>query len=245
MKKKPQINEYQWFIITVISSNEDSIVKNLKSKIEAFKLSELVQDIKIIKDRKVEILEEYTEDTLPSNYGRNLKNIVWEGPILDKNGHKKFRKIKDFEENRFPGYIFIKMLMTKEAWFVIRNTTQIMGILGSSGKNTPPTPVSEDEIEAILNIKTDSEGVIVNQDDGSQNKIISTEDSVIFEKIHIKSPFLVDQIVYIKQGNFKDEQAKVISFNETTGKALISYDFWGIQQEVEFDFDDLTLEEPI
>jgi transcription antitermination factor NusG len=100
-----------------------------------------------------------------------------------------------------------------------------MGILGSSGKNTPPTPVSEDEIEAILNIKTDSEGVIVNQDDGSQNKIISTEDSVIFEKIHIKSPFLVDQIVYIKQGNFKDEQAKVISFNETTGKALISYDF--------------------
>ncbi len=242
MKKKPQINEYQWFIITVISTNEDSIVKNLKSKIEAFKLSEYVQDVKIIKDRKIQILEEYTEDTLPSNYGRNLKNIVWEGPIIDKNGHKKFRKIKDSEVNRFPGYIFIKMLMTKEAWFVIRNTNQVMGILGSSGHNTAPTPVSEDEIEAILNVV--SEEIIIDENDGSQQKITSTEDSIVLEKIFIKSPFLINQMVYIKSGSFEGDQGQVITFNESTGKAIVSIDFLGNAQEIEFEFTDLTLEEP-
>ena len=36
---------------------------------------------------------------------------------VEKNG-----KTKEIEENRFPGYVLVEMVMTDEAWFVVRNT---------------------------------------------------------------------------------------------------------------------------
>ena len=36
---------------------------------------------------------------------------------VEKNG-----KVKEVEENRFPGYVLVEMVMTDEAWFVVRNT---------------------------------------------------------------------------------------------------------------------------
>ncbi|NQZ29145.1 MAG: transcription termination/antitermination protein NusG [Mycoplasmatales bacterium] len=53
------------------------------------------------------------------------------------------------ERNMFPGYIFIKMVMTNEAWFIVRNTQYVTGLVGSSGQRTKPTPVSNLEIRRI------------------------------------------------------------------------------------------------
>ncbi|CAM9115504.1 transcription termination/antitermination protein NusG [Mycoplasma marinum] len=53
------------------------------------------------------------------------------------------------EKNMFPGYIFIKMVMTNEAWFIVRNTQYVTGLVGSSGQRTKPTPVSNLEIRRI------------------------------------------------------------------------------------------------
>ncbi len=48
---------------------------------------------------------------------------------VEKNG-----KTKEIEENRFPGYVLVEMVMTDEAWFVVRNTPNVTGFVGSHGK---------------------------------------------------------------------------------------------------------------
>ncbi|WEV60797.1 transcription termination/antitermination protein NusG [Streptococcaceae bacterium ESL0729] len=60
-------------------------------------------------------------------------------------------KIKETEENMFPGYVLVEMNMTDEAWFVVRNTPNVTGFVGSHGNRSKPTPLFEEEIRHILN----------------------------------------------------------------------------------------------
>jgi transcriptional antiterminator NusG len=47
----------------------------------------------------------------------------------------------------FPGYIYIRMMLTDEGWHVVKNTPRVTGFVG--GRN--PAPLTEDEINTILN----------------------------------------------------------------------------------------------
>ena len=47
----------------------------------------------------------------------------------------------------FPGYIFVEMAMTDEAWHVVKNTPKVTGFVGAGVK---PTPMSHDEVKQIL-----------------------------------------------------------------------------------------------
>ena len=42
------------------------------------------------------------------------------------------------------------MVMTDEAWFVVRNTPNVTGFVGSHGNRSKPTPLLEEEIRSIL-----------------------------------------------------------------------------------------------
>jgi transcriptional antiterminator NusG len=42
------------------------------------------------------------------------------------------------------------MNMTDEAWFVVRNTPNVTGFVGSHGNRSKPTPLFEEEIQEIL-----------------------------------------------------------------------------------------------
>ena len=66
--------------------------------------------------------------------------------IEEKNGVKKERVKK-----LFPGYILVEMIMTDEAWFVVRNTPGVTGFIGSSGKGAKPFPLQPYEVDKILN----------------------------------------------------------------------------------------------
>ncbi len=59
-------------------------------------------------------------------------------------------KRKEVEENLFPGYVLVEMKMTYEAWFVVRNTPNVTGFVGSHGNRSKPTPLFEEEIQEIL-----------------------------------------------------------------------------------------------
>ncbi len=59
-------------------------------------------------------------------------------------------KRKEVEENLFPGYVLVEMNMTDEAWFVVRNTPNVTGFVGSHGNRSKPTPLFEVEIQEIL-----------------------------------------------------------------------------------------------
>lgn len=57
---------------------------------------------------------------------------------------------KEKTKKMFPGYVLVEMIMTDEAWFVVRNTPGVTGFLGSSGKGAKPFPLYPHEIEKIL-----------------------------------------------------------------------------------------------
>ncbi len=62
-----------------------------------------------------------------------------------KDGVKK-EKIK----RMFPGYVLIEMIMSDEAWFMIRNTPGVTGFIGSSGRGAKPFPLTNQEVDKIL-----------------------------------------------------------------------------------------------
>ena len=55
------------------------------------------------------------------------------------------------KEKRFPGYILVEMVMSDEAWYIVRNTPGVTGFIGSSGKGAKPTPLQPYEVDKILN----------------------------------------------------------------------------------------------
>lgn len=58
-----------------------------------------------------------------------------------KSGKEKVRQRKVF-----PGYVLIKMIITDESWYVVRNTKGVTGFVGPGSK---PVPLSEEEVIAM------------------------------------------------------------------------------------------------
>lgn len=71
--------------------------------------------------------------------------VAEEAEIEFKNG-KPIEKMR----NLFPGYLFVEMIMTDDAWYVVRNTPGVTGFIGSSGGGAKPFPVAQEEIDSIL-----------------------------------------------------------------------------------------------
>ncbi|MBL1240159.1 transcription termination/antitermination protein NusG, partial [Enterobacter hormaechei] len=79
-----------------------------------------------------------------------LDNILRvEIPTQTVQGEKNGKR-KEVEENRFPGYVRVEMVMTDEAWFGVRNTPNVTGFVGSHGNRSKPTPGLEQEIRDML-----------------------------------------------------------------------------------------------
>ena len=72
--------------------------------------------------------------------------IVPEEKVVEvKDGVEK-EKVKKM----FPGYILVEMVMSDDAWYVVRNTPGVTGFIGSSGKGAKPTPLQPYEVDKIL-----------------------------------------------------------------------------------------------
>lgn len=78
---------------------------------------------------------------------RNLQELIqdiqvpMEEVIEEKDGKQKISLKK-----KFPGYVLVKMLMTDESWYVVRNTRGVTGFVGPASK---PVPLTEDEIYSM------------------------------------------------------------------------------------------------
>lgn len=62
-----------------------------------------------------------------------------------KNGKEKISMDKTF-----PGYVLLEMIMSDQAWYVVRNTPGVTGFIGSHGAGSKPTPLLQEEVEAVL-----------------------------------------------------------------------------------------------
>lgn len=52
------------------------------------------------------------------------------------------------QHKTFPGYVLVKMIITSESWYVVRNTRGVTGFVGPESK---PVPLTEAEVDVMLN----------------------------------------------------------------------------------------------
>ena len=78
---------------------------------------------------------------------RNLQELFldiqvpMEDVVEEKDGKQKITSKK-----KFPGYVLVKMIMSDESWYVVRNTRGVTGFVGPGSK---PVPLTEEEIQSM------------------------------------------------------------------------------------------------
>ncbi|MFR5875209.1 MAG: transcription termination/antitermination protein NusG [Eubacterium sp.] len=92
---------------------------------------------------------------------------------------------KEIERKLFPSYIYIKMVMTDDTWYVVRNTRGCAGFVGPEGK---PVPLTDEEVKRSLgedNVSIEvayKEGDLVNVIDGPFEGYSGTVESIDVDK---------------------------------------------------------------
>ncbi|HZJ57229.1 MAG TPA: transcription termination/antitermination protein NusG [Clostridia bacterium] len=78
---------------------------------------------------------------------RGLEDLIFEVTVpMEEQVEVKDGKRKSVMRKMFPGYVIVKMIMTDESWYVIRNTRGVTGFVGPGSK---PIPLTDDEIRKL------------------------------------------------------------------------------------------------
>lgn len=120
-----------------------------------------------------------------------------------KDGVKK-EKVKKM----FPGYVLVEMVMSDEAWYIVRNTPGVTGFIGSSGKGAKPTPLLPSEIDKILA-------------------------SMGMSRVNIESEMAIGDKVSIVDGPFKGMIGKVDNIDLENNRLNVLIDLFGQETPVE------------
>ncbi len=136
--------------------------------------------------------------------------VVAEEPEIEIKNGKTVEKMK----NMFPGYVFVEMKMTDEAWYVVRNTPGVTGFIGSSGGGAKPFPVSPVEMESILRRM------------GQSDKKVTVD-------------FEVGDMVKILTGPFSGMEGKVSAMNDQTQTASVMTMLFGRETPTDIAYNDL------
>lgn len=129
--------------------------------------------------------------------------IPTENRIKIKNGKRRI-----VTEKIFPGYVLVEMIVTDDSWYVVRNTPNVTGFVGSG---TTPTPISEDEVKALL-------------------QRMGVEEPKYKIDVETGTP------VKITDGPFKEFEGKVAEVDEGRGKVKVLVSMFGRETPVELDF---------
>ena len=84
------------------------------------------------------------EDLIKAVENRNLQDMILEVKYpTEEVVEIKDGKRKVYQRKVFPGYVMVKMIMTDEAWYVVRNTRGVTGFVGPGSK---PIPLTDEEV---------------------------------------------------------------------------------------------------
>jgi len=181
-KQDPSIGR-NWYVIHTYSGYEDAVKKALEQRIESIGMQEYIFDIVVPKE-KVAV----------------IKNT--------KQGSKKILR----EKNLFPGYVLVDMIVTDASWFVVRNTPNVTGFVGSGNI---PVPVLPEEF-----------GIIKRRMDANE----PTTDIKLEE----------GNLVTIKEGPFLNYEGTVSDINKAKGKVTVMVSIFDRDTPVELDFNQVV-----
>ncbi len=130
--------------------------------------------------------------------------------VVPKEKQIVFKKGEPIEEERklFPGYVLVDMVVTDDSWYMVRNTPNVTGFVGSGNI---PVPVSPEEF-----------GVI--------------ERRVGEQSAKFKSDFQVGDLVVIIDGPFKNYEGTVDAVDVDKGKLTVLVLIFDRDTPVELDF---------
>ena len=158
------------------------------------------------------------ENRVKENLERRVKTMGLEDSLFqivvaeEKEIEYKNGKPVEKTHNLFSGYLLVQMIMTDEAWYVVRNTPGVTGFLGSSGGGTKPTPLAPEEVQSML-------------------KQMGMND----RKVEVD--FSVGELVEVLEGPFAHFQGKVEAIEAEKGKVTVSIDMFGRETNMELDFE--------
>lgn len=154
------------------------------------------------------------EDAVAASMKQRIESFGMQDYIFDVQVPKEkqlvFKKNEPVEEERklFPGYVLVDMTVTDESWYLVRNTPNVTGFVGSGNI---PVPVTPEEF-----------GVI-------QRRVGEQE-------AKFKSDFQVGDLVVIADGPFKNYEGSVDSVDVSKGKLTVLVLIFDRETPVELDF---------
>lgn len=160
------------------------------------------------------------ENTVKNNLEKRIESMGMEDKIYRviipeeteieiKNGKKK-EKVRKI----FPGYVFLEMVVTDESWYVVRNTPNVTGFIGSSGKGAKPVPLRPEEIDPILK-------------------------RLGLHRAEYDIDVKIGEKVKIKAGPFSGQIGTVDEIDQDRMVLKVLVDFFGRQTTFELDFDQI------
>lgn len=153
------------------------------------------------------------EDRVAENLRQRIESLGMQDKIFDvivpkenqieiKNGRRRI-----VERRIFPGYVLVEMVVTEDSWFVVRNTPNVTGFVGSG---TTPTPMSEDEVRHI-------------------------QKRMGVEEPKYQIDLSVGESVNIVDGPFKGFDGQISEIDEQKGKIKVLVNMFGRETPVELD----------
>ncbi len=153
------------------------------------------------------------EENVKSNLEQRIDSFAMQDKIFNILVPKEKKiKIKNskrlvVEEKIFPGYVLVEMIVTDDSWYVVRNTPNVTGFVGSG---TTPTPVDQHEVDTLLKRMAASE---------PQHQI----------------NFEINESVRITDGPFKNFEGKISNIDQERGKIKVLITMFGRETPVELD----------
>lgn len=154
------------------------------------------------------------EDQVADNIKQRIESLGMQDKIFDvivpteKQIEIKNGKRKVIEKKIFPGYVLVDMIVTDDAWYVVRNTPNVTGFIGFGVK---PTPIDPKELEII-------------------RKRMGVEEPKF--KIEIEK----GDLVRITDGALKNYEAKVEEIDYNKGKIKVMVSMFGRETPVTVDY---------
>lgn len=165
--------------------------------------------------RRWYVLHTYSgyEENVSRNLKQRIESMDMEDKIFDvlvptetkikiRNGKRTTSR-----EKIFPGYVLVNMIVTDDSWYVVRNTPNVTGFVGSG---TTPTPISEEEV-------------------GELQRRMGVEEPTY------KVDVTVGTMVKISDGPFKDFEGKISEIDESKGKVKVLISLFGRETPIELD----------
>lgn len=165
--------------------------------------------------RRWYVLHTYSgyEENVKRNLEQRVESFMMQDKIFAVMVPKEQKiKIKNgkrttVEEKIFPGYVLVEMVVTDDSWYVVRNTPNVTGFIGSG---TTPTPIDQKEVEQLIR-RASGEGAT--------------------HKIDVE----VNSVVRITDGPFKNFEGKVSNVDPERGKVKVMVTMFGRETPVELD----------